>query len=197
MKHIIYDERFGITGPRETTLTQSYQQFIKQTPKIGQGTYIAPKASVTGAVALGDDVSVWPGAVIRGDMHTITIGHRSNVQDNSVLHVTHPSEYNPEGHPLVIGEDVTIGHAAILHGCTIGNRVLIGMGAIVMDGTIIESDVFLAAGSLVSPNKRLESGYLYRGRPAVKVRKISDGERKFLRYSPQNYIALKNEYIKL
>lgn len=178
-------------------MAQHYRKFVTQTPNLGKSTYIAPQATVTGAVTLGNDVSVWPGAVIRGDMHTITIGHRSNVQDNAVLHITHASDYNPEGHPLVIGEDVTIGHGVILHGCTICDRVLVGMGAIVMDGAIIESDVFLAAGALVSPGKRLESGYLYRGSPALKARTLSEEELNFLRYSPQNYISLKNEYLAL
>ncbi|MEQ8957901.1 MAG: gamma carbonic anhydrase family protein, partial [Coleofasciculus sp. C2-GNP5-27] len=127
------------------------------TPKLGKGVFIDDSAVVIGDVVLGDDVSVWPCAVIRGDMHYIRVGKRTSVQDNVVLHITHASEnFNPEGFPLNIGEDVTIGHAAVLHGCTVGDRVLIGIGAIVNDGAIIEDDVILGAGALVPPGKRLE-----------------------------------------
>lgn len=97
--------------------------------------------------------------VIRGDVNRVTIGKRTNIQDSSVLHLTHKSADNPEGHPLVIGDDVTVGHQAMLHGCTIGNRVLIGMGSILLDGVTVEDDVMIGAGSLVSPGKRLERGY--------------------------------------
>lgn len=166
------------------------------TPKLAEGVYIDPMATVIGDVDLGKDVSVWPGAIIRGDMHFIKVGNRSNVQDNAVLHITHASEnFNPDGFPLNIGEDVIIGHSAVLHGCTVKDRVLIGIGAIINDGAVIESEVMIGAGAVVPPGKTLESGYVYVGNPAKPMRSLSDQERKFLAYSPQNYIKLKNQYL--
>ena len=166
------------------------------TPKLARGVYIDSNATVIGDVELGEDVSVWPGAVIRGDMHYIRVGNRSNVQDNAVLHITHASEnFNPDGFPLTIGEDVIIGHSAVLHGCTVHNRVLIGIGAIVNDGAVVEGDVIIGAGAVVPPGKTLRSGYVYVGNPAKQLRPLSDSERRFLPYSPQNYIKLKNQYL--
>ena len=177
-------------------MSDSVRPYNGITPQLGKDVYVDASAVVIGDVILGDDVSVWPCAVIRGDMHSIRIGHRSNVQDNAVLHITHASEnFSPDGFPLNIGEDVTIGHAAVLHGCTIGNRVLIGIGAIVNDGAIIEDDVILGAGALVPPGKRLSSGYVYVGNPVKQLRPLSEAERKFLPYSPQNYIKLKDQYL--
>ncbi|MEE9343878.1 MAG: gamma carbonic anhydrase family protein, partial [Gammaproteobacteria bacterium] len=142
-------------------------------------------ALVSGQVSLGEDSSVWPMAVIRGDVNTITIGNRSNIQDSSVLHVTHASEtYTSEaGFALIIGDDVTVGHKALLHACEIHHRCLVGMNAVVMDGVIIEPDTIIAAGSLVPPNKQLESGYLWMGSPVVKKRKLTDKEIAYLKYS--------------
>lgn len=128
-------------------------------------------------------------------MNKIRIGKRSNVQDGSILHVTRKSPSNPEGNPLIIGDDVTIGHKAMLHGCKIGHRVLIGMGAILLDGAIVEDDVIVGAGSLVPPNKVLQSGYLYVGSPCKQVRPLTDAERAFLPISADNYVRLKNEYL--
>lgn len=177
-------------------MTDPVRAFNGITPKLGKGVFIDSSAVVIGDVVLGDDVSVWPCAVIRGDMHYIRVGSRTSVQDNVVLHITHASEnFNPEGFPLNIGEDVTIGHAAVLHGCTVGNRVLIGIGAIVNDGAVIEDDVVLGAGALVPPGKRLQSGYVYVGNPVKQLRPLSEAERSFLPYSPQNYIELKNQYL--
>ncbi|MFK0573229.1 gamma carbonic anhydrase family protein [Endozoicomonas sp.] len=144
---------------------------------------------------MGDDSSVWPTTVIRGDMHSITIGARTSIQDGSVLHITHASDYNPNGYPLVIGDDVTIGHKAVLHGCTIKNRCLIGIGAIILDGAVVEEEVIVAAGCLVPPGKRLESGFVYKGNPATKTREISEKERSFFKYSADNYVKLKNRYL--
>lgn len=165
------------------------------TPKLGKGVFIDPSAVVIGDTTLGDDVSVWPCAVIRGDMHRIDVGARTSVQDNAVLHITHASDFNPGGWPLTIGEDVTIGHGACLHGCTVGNRVLIGIGATVLDGATIEDDVVVAAGTLVPPGKTLESGYLYVGSPCKQARPLKDSERQFFTYSANNYVNLKNEYL--
>ena len=166
-------------------------------PQLGDAVYIDVNATVIGNVNLGDDVSIWPGAVVRGDMHWIRIGNRSNVQDNAVLHITHASEnFNPKGFPLDIGEDVIIGHSAVLHGCTLGNRILIGIGAIINDGVIVENDVMIGAGAVVPPGKTLATGFVYVGNPAKPLRELSDTERQFLRYSPQNYIKLKNQYLR-
>lgn len=169
--------------------------YQKSTPQLGNNVFIDETAVVIGDVRIGDDSSVWPLTVIRGDMHSIRIGARTSVQDGSVLHITHAGPFNPDGYPLVIGDDVTIGHKALLHGCTIGNKVLIGMGAIVMDGAIIEDEVVLAAGSLVSPGKTLASGFMYRGSPAKQVRALSEKERAFFSYSATNYTKLKDLHI--
>ncbi len=169
--------------------------FLEHTPVLGERVFIDPSAVVLGDVQLGDDSSVWPLVVIRGDMHRIRIGQRSSVQDGSVLHITHAGPYNPDGYPLTIGDDVTIGHKALLHGCTVGNRVLIGMGAIVMDGAVIEDEVVLGAGSLVPPGKRLASGYLYVGSPAKQARPLSDKEREYFRYTAANYVKLKDQHL--
>ena len=166
-----------------------------QPSKVNSSAFIHKTAVVIGDVSLAEDVSVWPLAVIRGDIHSITIGARSNIQDGSVLHVTHASAFNPNGYPLSIGCDVTVGHNVTLHGCTIGNHCLIGMGAIVMDGAIVNDRVMIGAGSLVPPGKILESGYLYIGSPVKKARAINDKEAQFLEYSPQNYVRLKDKYL--
>ncbi len=167
------------------------------TPQLGQRVYIDEQSTVIGDVILGDDCSVWPHATIRGDMHRIRLGNGCSVQDNACLHITHTSEYNPKGHPLNIGNLVTIGHSAILHGCTVGSRVLVGIGAVILDGAIVENDVLIAASTLVTPNQHLASGYLYKGSPAVKARPLSDREIGQLRYGAENYIRLKNTFLGL
>lgn len=164
-------------------------------PKLAARVFIDTSAVVIGDVEIGEDSSVWPLTVIRGDMHRIRIGDRTSIQDGSILHITHAGPYNPEGYPLTIGNEVTVGHKAVLHGCTIGDRVLIGMGAIVMDGATIEENVVLAAGSLVSPGKHLESGYLYRGSPARKARPLTEKELDYFSYSAKNYVKLKDLHL--
>lgn len=171
------------------------RSFQNKVPSQGERVFIDPASTVIGDVALGDDSSVWPGAVVRGDMHRIVIGARTSVQDNAVLHITHDSAFNPGGFPLTLGDDVTVGHQAMLHGCTIGDRVMIGMQTMIMDGAVVESDVMLAAGSLVSPGKRLASGWLYRGRPARPVRELTAKEIEFLPYVAGNYVKLKDQYL--
>ena len=165
------------------------------TPTLGERVFVDPSSVVLGDVELGDDSSVWPLVAIRGDMNHIRIGARSNVQDGAILHITHASSYNPDGYPLIIGEEVTIGHMAMLHGCTIGNRVLVGMSATVMDGAVVEDDVVIGAGSLVPPGKRLESGKLYMGRPVKEVRDLTEKEMSFFSYSASNYVKLKEEHL--
>ncbi len=171
------------------------RKYRQISPRLGKEVFIDDSAVVIGRVSLGDDVSVWPLTAIRGDVHDISIGARTNVQDGSVLHVTSPESSRPEGFPLVVGEDVTIGHKVILHGCTIQDRVLIGMGAIVMDGAVVESDVVVGAGSVVSPGKVLNSGGLYLGAPAKRVRDLTQEELDFLRYSANHYVRLKNHHL--
>jgi len=169
--------------------------FHEYTPVLAKGVFIDPSAVIIGNVCLGQDCSVWPQAVIRGDMHSISIGERSNIQDGAILHITHAGPYNPEGWPLVIGDDVTVGHRALLHGCALGNRILIGNGAIVMDGTVIEDEVIVGANSLVPAGKRLDSGYLYMGSPCKKTRPLSEKEKAFFIYSSANYVKLKNQHL--
>ena len=171
------------------------RSFQNKVPSQGERVFVDPASTVIGEVALGDDSSVWPGAVVRGDMHRIVIGARTSVQDNAVLHITHDSAFNPGGFPLTLGDDVIVGHQAMLHGCTIGDRVMIGMQTMIMDGAVVESDVMLAAGSLVSPGKRLASGWLYRGRPARAVRELTAKEIEFLPYVAGNYVKLKDQYL--
>ncbi|MBS0850074.1 gamma carbonic anhydrase family protein [Citrobacter sp. JGM124] len=175
-----------------STVLRAYQ---KRSPTIGQRVMIDPSSVVIGDVQLANDVSVWPLVAIRGDVNRITIGERTNIQDGSVLHVTHKSSYKPEGNPLIIGKDVTIGHKAMLHGCTIGDRVLVGMGSILLDGALIGDDVIIGAGTLVTQNKQLESGYLYLGNPVRQIRPLTEDERQGLTYSANNYVSWKNEYL--
>lgn len=160
------------------------------TPELGEAVFVDPSAVVLGEVKLGDHVSIWPMAVLRGDVNHIHIGDYSNVQDGAVLHCTHKSASNPEGWPTVIGQRVIVGHQASLHGCTIGNNVLIGIGAKVLDGAVVEDNVVIAAGTLVPPGKRLESGYMYMGSPAKAARELTDKEMAFFEYSTDHYVKL-------
>lgn len=168
--------------------------FKQHQPVVAPSAYVDQAATVIGQVKLAEDVSIWPGVVIRGDVNHIHVGARSNIQDNSVVHVSRDSVYLPGGAPTIIGEDVTIGHMAMLHGCTIGNRCLIGMSTTILDRAVIEDDVFLAAGSLVPPNKVLEAGHVYRGNPAQKIRPLNEHDRQMMEYAAQNYVRLSDEY---
>jgi carbonic anhydrase/acetyltransferase-like protein (isoleucine patch superfamily) len=164
-------------------------------PTIGRRVYVDSAAVVIGKVTLGDDSSVWPAAVIRGDVNVIRVGMRTSVQDGSVLHVTHDGPYWPGGFALEVGDDVTIGHRVVLHGCTVGNRCLIGMGAIVMDGAIVEDDVIIGAGAIVSPGTRCESRSRYLGAPARRRRALTDREVDQLAYGAAWYVKLKDGYL--
>ncbi|RLV58234.1 gamma carbonic anhydrase family protein [Parashewanella curva] len=164
-------------------------------PVVGNSVYIDPLSVLVGDIHLDDDVSIWPMVAARGDVNSICIGKRSNIQDGTVLHVTHKSESNPAGYPLTIGDDVTVGHKAMLHGCTIGDRVLVGMGSLILDNATICDDVIIGAGSLVPPGKTLDSGFLYVGSPVKQVRPLTDKEREFLAYSAAHYVRLKDNYI--
>lgn len=169
--------------------------YLDSHPVVGNRVYLHPSCQVIGEVTLGDDSSVWCNAVLRGDVNRIVIGRGSNIQDLSVGHVSHRTPEKPDGSPLVVGDYVTVGHSVILHGCSIGNECLIGMGAIIMDDVVVPDRVMIGAGSLVSPGKQLESGMLYMGRPARAVRKLTDEEIAYLKYSAEHYMRLKDDYL--
>jgi len=169
--------------------------YLNTTPTLGARVYLHPSCQVIGDVKIGDDSSVWCNTVLRGDVNRIVIGRGTNVQDLSAGHVSHKTPENPNGSPLIVGDYVTVGHSVILHGCTIGNECLIGMGAIVMDDVVVPDRVMIGAGSLISPGKVLESGMLYMGRPAKAVRKLTDEEIAYLKYSAEHYMRLKDDYL--
>lgn len=163
-------------------------------PSFGARVYVDECALVIGRVTLGDDASVWPFAVLRGDVNRIDIGARSNIQDGAVLHVVHDGPALPGGLPLIIGDDVTVGHQAMLHAARIGNRCLIGMASVVLDGAIVEDEVIVGAGCVVPPRKHLPSRGLYLGNPAQRARELTDPEIQGLAYSARHYVKLKDSY---
>lgn len=169
--------------------------YLDTFPSVGESVYLHPSCQVIGDVSIGRDSSIWCNAVLRGDVNRIVIGECSNFQDFAMGHVSHKRPEKPAGSPLIIGNHVTIAHSVILHGCSIGDESLIGMGSIVMDDAVIEKHVMVGAGSLVAPGKRLESGYLYMGRPAIKVRTLSTEEIIHLRYSAEHYFRVKSNYL--
>ncbi len=173
----------------------SIRKFNDKLPNFGESVYIDESAVVIGDVTLGNNVSIWPTAVVRGDVESIKIGDGTNVQDGSVLHVSHAGRYSEQGYPLTIGKCVTIGHKAVVHACSVGDYCLIGIGAIILDGAVLEDYVMLGAGALVPPGKVLESGYLYVGSPVKQARPLKESEKEFLKYSAEHYISLKNTYI--
>jgi carbonic anhydrase/acetyltransferase-like protein (isoleucine patch superfamily) len=165
-------------------------------PTLGQRVYIDPACTVIGDVHIGDDSSIWPGTVIRGDVNVIRIGARSNIQDGTIIHVSHDGPSGkPVGFATVIGDDVTIGHAAIIHACSIGNACLIGMGATVLDGAVIEDHGFVGAGAVIPPGKTVRSGELWLGNPAKCVRTLSEKDIEQLYYSAAHYVRLKDMYL--
>ena len=163
----------------------SYQNVV---PQLGERVFVAPGAWVIGAVRVGTDSSVFFNAVVRGDVNTIVVGSRTNIQDNCTLHVTGDNN-------LTVGDGVTVGHNVVLHGCTIGDNVLIGMGAVVLDGAVVEDDSIVAAGSLVPPGKRYPAGSLIMGSPATAVRPLRDAEKERNRVAAENYLTLKDRYL--
>ena len=169
--------------------------YLDTMPMLGARVYAHASCQIIGEVSIGDDCSIWCNAVLRGDVNRIVIGRGSNIQDLTMGHVSHKTADKPDGSPLLIGDYVTVGHSAILHGCTIGNECLIGMGAVILDDAIIPDRVMIGAGSLIPPGKVLESGMLYVGRPAKAVRALTPEEIAYLMYSAENYIQLKDVYL--
>ena len=165
-------------------------------PVIGQRVWIDPAAVVIGRVTIGDDASIWPGAVLRGDVNTIEIGARTSIQDGSVLHVASARMAGEQGIPLLVGEECTVGHRVILHACTIGRRCLVGMGAIVMDGAVVGDEVIIGAGALVPADRQLPSRTLWMGSPARAVRALTATEIAMLAESAEHYVALKDDYLR-
>lgn len=175
----------GAAGARGGGLVLPYQGAL---PRIDPRAFVAQTATVIGDVTIGAESSVWFGSVVRGDMMPIRVGARTNVQDLSVVHVT------TDVAGCTIGDEVTVGHRVILHACTVGDRVLVGMGSIVLDLAVIESDVVLAAGSLVTPRTRLPSGYLCMGSPAKPVRPLRDSDRAMIEQGWRAYIEAASRY---
>jgi len=170
--------------------------YLNTSPVVGNRVYLHPSAQVIGDVKLGEDSSVWCNTVLRGDVNRIVIGRGTNVQDLTVGHVSHKTPEKPEGSPLIVGDYVTVGHSVILHGCTIGNECLIGIGTIILDDAVIPDRVVIGAGSLVTQGKTLESSMLYMGRPAKAVRALTEDEIAYLMYSARHYMQLKDDYLK-
>ncbi|MDR0579160.1 MAG: gamma carbonic anhydrase family protein [Campylobacteraceae bacterium] len=171
--------------------------FKKTTPQIGKNVFMAKSADVIGDVKIGDDSSIWFKTVIRGDVHNIRIGERTSIQDGSIIHVTHYKlDDKSDGYPTIIGDDVTVGHGVILHGCTIENACLIGMGAVILDGANIGKESIVGAGSLVTQGKSFPARSLIIGSPARAVRTLNNEEVKELYASAARYVKFKDEYLK-
>ena len=169
--------------------------FEQYTPTIAESAFVDDSAVVTGNVVIGADSSVWPMCSVRGDIHSIRIGARTNIQDGSIRHVSHDSEFAPGGYALTIGDDVTVGHNAVVHACTVEDLCLVGMGSVLLDGAVVRSGVIIGAGSLVPPDKELEGGYLWLGSPVKRARELTERERAFLVYSASHYVDLKNRHM--
>jgi carbonic anhydrase/acetyltransferase-like protein (isoleucine patch superfamily) len=167
-----------------------------KTPDIADSAFVDETALVIGDVTIGEDSSIWPMTVVRGDVQKITIGKRTNIQDACVLHVTHDCIYTPGGFPLTIGDGVTAGHRATLHACTIGDYCLIGMSATIMDGAVLGDRLIIGAGSLVPAGKQLEGGHLYVGSPVKQLRPLNEDELKSLEYSADHYVEVKNMHMR-
>ena len=168
--------------------------FDGKSPRIDPSAFLAPGARLIGDVEIGPEASIWYNCVLRGDVNRIRIGARSNIQDGSVIHVDSPKPGAPEGHPTLIGEEVLVGHLAMVHGCILHDRAFVGLGAIVMDGCVIESDAMLAAGAMLTPGKRIPAGQLWAGRPAKYVRDLSPEELEGMGAGVAHYVALARQH---
>lgn len=171
------------------------RKFEQYTPQIAESAFVDESAVVTGNVVIGADSSVWPMCSVRGDIHSIRIGERTNIQDGCILHVSHDSEFAPGGNALSIGDDVTVGHNAVVHACTVENMCLIGIGAVLLDGSVVKTGAIVGAGSLVPPGKELAGGYVWLGSPVKQVRELTDKEKAFLEYSAGHYVDVKNRHM--
>lgn len=180
---------------RRMHTTPNLRPYLDHWPVLGQRVYLDPAATIIGDVALGDDVSVWPGCVLRGDVNHIRVGARSNIQDGTIVHTSHHSPFNKAGHPTLIGQDVTIGHGTIIHACTIEDLCLVGMGACILDGATVRKYGFLGAGAVLGPGKVVGEAELWLGNPARFVRKLSDRDIESLHYSAAHYVRLKDTYL--
>lgn len=181
--------------PIDSRSAMNVRSFEDHEPQLGDEVFVDPTALVIGDVTIGNQSSVWPMCVVRGDIHRIRIGERCSIQDGSVLHVTHAGPYNPDGFPLTVGDEVTVGHRVTLHGCTLGNRILVGMSATIMDGAQVEDEVVIGAGSLVTGGKVLKSGWVYAGRPARAMRELTYKERTYFHYTAERYAKLAARYL--
>ncbi len=179
----------------ELTLSGSIRAYRDQLPALGDRVFVDASAVVIGDVTLGDDTGIWPQSAVRGDVNSICIGDRTNVQDGAILHCSRRSPKVPQGHPLNIGDDVSVGHGAILHGCRLADRIIVGMGAIVMDDARVDSDVIIAAGSLVTPGKHLESGWIYAGSPARPLRALTPEDLELILENARSYVGLKDQQL--
>ncbi len=171
------------------------ESYLDILPQIGERVFLHASSQVIGDVKIGDDSSIWCNTILRGDVNRIVVGRGTNVQDLTMGHISHKTVEKPEGSPLIIGDYVTVGHSVVLHGCSIGNECLIGIGSIILDDAVVQDRVMVGAGSLVPPGKVLESGKLYIGRPAKAVRELTQEELGHLRYSAEHYIRLKDDYL--
>jgi carbonic anhydrase/acetyltransferase-like protein (isoleucine patch superfamily) len=160
-------------------------------PLLGEGAWVAESALVLGDVQLGSDTSVWYGSIVRGDVHSIRIGEGTNIQDRCVVHVSTGT------HPTQIGDHVTVGHGAIIHGCTVGDLTLVGIGAVILDGAVVEEECVVAAGSLLPPGKRYPSGSLIVGSPALVKRQLDPQERAQIRRSAEQYVSLAHKHAEI
>ncbi len=177
------------------SMNLSLRSFNGIQPRFGKRVYIDPSATLIGDVELGDDASVWPGAVVRGDVQHIHIGAHTNVQDGAILHATHDGPYSSGGRSLEVGAGVTIGHGAVLHACCVGDTCLIGIHAVLLDGVVVEPTAMIGAAALIPPGRIVGRGELWLGNPARCVRKLNASEIEQLAYSAAHYVRLKNRYL--
>jgi carbonic anhydrase/acetyltransferase-like protein (isoleucine patch superfamily) len=175
-------------------MSENIRSFKGITPAIAESAYVDSSAVVIGDVKIGEQSSVWCNVTVRGDVNSISIGKRTNVQDGSVLHVTHKNPNNPDGHPLILGDDVTVAHNVMLHGCTLEDCSFVGMSSTVMDGAVVQSKAMVGAGALITNNTIVESGWLYLGVPAKKVRPLTDDEMALFPKLADNYVKYALDY---
>jgi carbonic anhydrase/acetyltransferase-like protein (isoleucine patch superfamily) len=175
-------------------MSSHIRSYLGTAPTLGARVFIDPTAVIIGRVTVGDDSSVWPTTVLRGDVQSISIGARTSIQDGSVLHVTSPNPAYPQGIPLIVGDDVTVGHRVTLHACTIQNFCLIGMGSIVLDAVHIAEFVIVGAGSVVTPRSKLTTRGLYLGNPARRIRDLNDSDLEMIKHSARHYVKVKDNY---